>query len=79
MAENKQEPRQVEKPGHEDGRTDTQTGEAGGERSVCERHEEDRGDKTGGIVKWRTGAFCETGGVEREKTGHQRGTRALKR
>lgn len=63
MAENKQEPRQLKKPGHKDGWTDTQTGS---ERRVSEVHSEkvrQKQDKLA-VVKWRIGAVCETSEVE---------------
>lgn len=55
MAENKQEPRQLRKPGHDDRQTDGQTGS---ECSVGEtvRQKEDRL----AVVKWRTRELCGT-------------------
>ncbi len=63
MAENKQEPRQLKKPGHKDGQTDTQTGS---ERRVSERDGEKvrQGEDKLAVAKWRMGALCETSEVE---------------
>lgn len=66
MAENKQEPRQLKKPGHEDGWTDAQSEGRAGEK-VRQRQ-----DKLA-VAKWQMGALCGTREVEGGK-GSIKGT-----
>lgn len=76
MAENKQEPRQLKKPGHEDRQTERQRDrQRGSERGAGRGDGEKvrrREDKLA-VVKWRMGALWETSEVEGGGGGRKNG------